>query len=382
MFASRLLAVTVLIASACAEQDPITCPPTHALFRPRPLQAGLAGSETSVVVRAVCKRYGARPTSVHVTVRDPSGASVPFTASEPSEQGETHTVFVRFVPSVGTSTVRAEFEPDLGDVEVALVGIRDRSSERPVAELELPPSCGRYHRAGSLVACGYGALLVYLDGGLLAQTAPSSVIAANEALWSWSDAGVTRWLGDGRLELTTPLSSFALAVSAEDERLVLDQGGDLYAYSVRDGGLERTALLVDAGVSDGFFHPPAAVDGGWVWIHQGNAQACFRGPQTELSCAAFEYTPKWTEGDGFWVDDGRLGFARFGAGPRAISFVSVNQPQMLNGSTTPQLQYGEHAVSVRPDTLELEAWPVFPITSVTPRYVFGVSGAHVSIYER
>ena len=377
----RLLAISVVVwVTACAEGDAGPCPPTHPLLRPQPLQVRLAGTEASVPVRAECKKVGAQSTSVNVTVRDSAGAALPFTMDPPTKEGETHSVTVNFVPGVGNTTVSAEFEPALGDVEIVVVGMRDRTHELPVIELQMPGPCSSYHRAGSLVACGHSSLEIFLDGGLLAELPQASALEATETLWSWTEGGVTRWNGADRLELVAPLGPYALAVSAHDDRLVLDVDGDLWQFAAVDGGLERSPVLIDGGVR-GLAHPPLEVDGGWVWIEKALGQACFRGPRSALSCAPFEYPVQAAEPGGFWVNDGRLGFARFGAGPRPISFVSLNQPLEVI-SYPPRLQYQDLVVSVRSDTLELEAWPPFPIAKVTPRHVFGISGSRVSIFVR
>ncbi len=367
--------------TACTEA-PETCGQPHSLFLPRPIQLGLAGAEQGVVVRALCVRPGASVTSVDVTVRGPAGEAVPFTVSEPKVEDETSAVTVSFVPSLGNSTVSVEFEPNLGAAEVMLIAMRDRSHEPPVAELDLLRDCDDPHHARSLTSCVDSTLHVFFDGGLFAEAPRSRAIEGNEVLWSWNDGGVTRWLGTGRLEFPMPAGE-AAAVSADDERLVLDRNGDLWEFTVADGGMElaRAPLLLSAGLGEGFFHPPIAVDGGWVFIDQANKQSCFKAPTSALSCAPFDYPVTSAEGDGFWVDDGRIGFARFGAGPHPVEFLSITLPRTTIGGERIQ-SYAGQVFSIRPN-MELELWPAFPgNVRVRPRYVYGYAGAHVTIFER
>lgn len=379
-----LVVVAAVVSSACIEPDPMECPQVHQSFRPRPLRSALAGVSTSFLVRAQCRLVGSEVSGVSVTVQDVSGAPIPFTVSEPIKEGETFTATVEFVPPLGRSTINARFDPELGQVEVAVVGMRDRAGETPVLQMVMPEECGELALAGGLVGCSGASLYVFLDGGVLAEEPRAHLRAGGDALWSWNTSGVTRRQGTQRAQLDTPLRLEAVSVSADETHLVIDELGDLWQFSATDGGaLVREALVLDAGMS-GFKHPAIPVDDGWLWTDE--MQVCFRGVAAEPRCAPFDHTVIGVENDGFWVNDGRLGFVRFQSGVTPSSALYLDHPlEEVGGSSgVPRLSWSGRTVTVRSDTLELEVWPAFPGGGrATPTHFIGLVGTkNVTVFAR
>lgn len=391
--AMRILGVVVVVAMGCVPE------PTQPTLRcPRFLSSGgstppprtaMLGAVTSQVLRFRCAPEGAAVTGVTLRVDDASGESQPFTASPLEIVDGMISTTVEFEPTTsGEWELIASLDEDRGGIRTPVLVMRDRSEEAPIHTFTTPDSCFKLESAGGLVGCANNdRLRIFRDGGLLAEDTTSEMKAGGEVLWSWNPSGVSRWQGFARTLMVTALNPRTIGVSADEERLVLFDRGELWEFVVAGAGvLERRPLLLDGGIEPDTKHL-LAVDGGWVWVRARRGaelddHTCFRGLDTPTQCAPAAPFAEiiGSEGDGFWEQGPRLGFVRFAAGPERVSAVYMNPPVEVY-SSPPRLSF-DSPVTVRAPSLELEWWPRFQVAHVTPTHFFGIRGRQVFVFSR
>lgn len=386
-----VVGAVVLLGSACLEAQPpagLTCPAEPGPLPTPPIRTALVGVATSQQLWLPCTPSKARVTNVTITVLDPSGATVASTSTPLELVDHRFATTVEFVPSrAGEWLISAKLEPDRGEVLATVIVLRDRSRELPVRTISIPSpqACSTLEVAGALVGCNDGLTLrVFSDAGLLAEEAPAQLRPAGDVLWTWNTTGVSRWKGDGRTQLATTLGDKTIAVAASEDRLLIDDDGDLWEVSSPDAGtLERHPVLLGAEIlATGSKNHVLSVNGGWVWPR--NDEACFRGLDSETRCApflSFDQRVIGVEGDGFWVLGLQLRFVRFGAGPEPISTSAIDLPFTVL-PTAPPLILADQVLVIRPDTLELERWPAFQSTRVTPTQYLGLSQQQIFVFDR
>ncbi len=176
------------------------------------------------------------PTSVTVSVLDPSSNPIAHTSTEPRATNDGFETDVSFTPTVpGTYHLAARFEPNFGTAQANVIVAAER---RDAGSILVPGRCDRGDfTPGGLVLCRNADTVDVLDAGRQFEGFPF-VARWSSTLWLSTGTRLERWVEDGgSFELTDALmtSAHQAIIPGADEALLLGLNSATWLW--RDGGV-------------------------------------------------------------------------------------------------------------------------------------------------
>lgn len=381
----------LLALAACGPQKPLNkCSPS-ATPAGRPLVAvTFANTATDVDLQlspaVFCSDGNPIATEVVTQVVSADNVTLAHTHSPPTSSNvRGYGTTISFTPPApGVYFLEARFEPSLGTLRREVQVLVDRANELPGTVAFDGGLCDELSVLGDLVACRRaGTLSLISPDASVPFTGPAlGQRSRHDELWWWSTTDVHHATRDGDGGLTLHTADLALgpgAVVATEGHLTQMNGADVFSLTdATDGGLEATSFTLAFALDDGGLARAGDVVGFTT-----QSRACAYTLATEdaaVTCLDLNgFTPLIGQDDVLWLrgdDTGVLAQVRVSQPAALPAFrlldaqASTFTPAMRQ--SLPAFTWNGKLLTVRPDSLVLDAWQAPPFsqrTFVTPTHV-------------